>query len=137
MKVTWTYDRGDRRDNHEIELANPTALEALLREIHQAAEPVVVTIFSDDIGDPDDLPPGLQIGLGHPNHAFAVHVTDDGDYLNDQTVETPTEGLNFDLGGVPTEYSAEHLRLRPETAIQMAVASLKIGGEPHVGLVDE
>ncbi|MGW4502853.1 Imm1 family immunity protein [Micromonospora sp. NPDC004336] len=130
MKVTWTYDRGDQRDNHEVELTDPDALEALLREVQQAGEPVVLTIFSDtsdtsDTSDPDDLPPGIQIGLGHPTHAFAVHIADDGGYLNDPTVEIPTEGLRFDFGGVPTEYPAEHVQLRPETAIQLAVTYLR------------
>lgn len=138
MKVTWTYDRRDRRDNHEVELTDPAALEALLREIQQAGEPVVLTIFSDTDNDPDDLPPGIQIGLGHPTHAFAVHIADDGDYLNDPTAETPPEGLHFDFGGVPTEYPAEHLQLRPETAIQLAVTFLKTGGEPpHLTAVTE
>jgi hypothetical protein len=130
MKVTWTYDRGDQRDNHEVEVTDPHALEALLREIQQAGEPVVVTIFSDSTEDPDDLPPGIQIGLGHPTHAFAVHIADNGGYLNDPTAETPTEGVQFDFGGVPTEYPAEHLQLRPETAIRLAVTFLKTDGEP-------
>lgn len=138
MKVTWTYDRGDHRDNHEVELTDPDALEALLREIQQAGEPVVLTIFSDTNDDPDDLPPGIQIGLGHPTHAFAVHIADDGGYLNDPTAETPPAGLQFDFGGVPTEYPAEHLQLRPETAIQLAVIFLKTGGEPpHLTPVSE
>jgi hypothetical protein len=133
MKVTWAYDRGDHRDNHEVDLTDPAALEALLHEIHQTGEPVAVTIFSDTTDDPDELPPGLQIGLGYPTHAFAVHIADDGGYLNDPTVQTPSRGLSFDLGGVPTEYPAEHLRVRPETAIQIAAAFLKTGGEPpHV-----
>jgi hypothetical protein len=131
MKVTWTYDRGDRRDNHEVELTDPDALEALLREIQQAGEPVVVTTFDDIADDLDDLPPGIQIGLGHPTHAFAVHIADDGGYLNDPTAETPTEGLEFDFGGVPTEYLAEHLQLRPETAIQLAVTFLKPAANRH------
>lgn len=130
MKVTWTYDRGDQRDNHEVELTDPHALETLLREIQQAGEPVVLTIFSETNDDPDDLPPGIQIGLGHPTHAFAVHIADDGGYLNDPTAESPTEGLQYDFGGVPTEYPAEYLQLRPETAIQLAVAFLMTGGEP-------
>ncbi len=138
MKVTWTYDRGDQRDSHEVELTDPDALEALLREIQQAGEPVVVTIFSDINDDPDDLPPGIQIGLGHSTHAFAVRIADDGDYLNDPTAETPAEGLRFDFGGVLTEYLAEHLQLRPETAIQLAVTYLKAGGEPpHLTTVTE
>ncbi|SCL35862.1 Imm1 family immunity protein [Micromonospora aurantiaca (nom. illeg.)] len=130
MKVTWTYDRGDHRDNHEVDLADPDVLEALLREIQQAGEPVVVTIFSDITDDPDDLPPGVQIGLGHRTHAFAVHIADDGGYLNDPTVPPPDQELHFDLGGVPTEYPTEHLRLRPETAIQVAGTFLKTGGTP-------
>ncbi|MEU5554158.1 Imm1 family immunity protein [Micromonospora sp. NPDC047793] len=130
MKVTWTYDRGDHRDNHETDLTDADALEALLREIDQAGEPVVVTIFSDITDDPDDLPPGLQIGLGHRTHAFAVHIADDGGYLNDPTVPPPDQQLHFDLGGVPTEYPTEHLRLRPDTAIQVAGTFLKTGGTP-------
>lgn len=31
---------------------------------------------------PTDLPAGLQIGLGHPTHAFAVHIADGDGYLN-------------------------------------------------------
>lgn len=130
MKVVWTYDRGDRRDNHEVGLTDPDALAAILHEIQQAAEPVVVTIFNDIADDSDDLPTGMQIGLGHHTHAFAVYVSDDGGYLGDPTAETPAEGLSFDFGGVPTEYPAEHLRLRPETAIQLAVTFLETGGEP-------
>ncbi|MFC4144827.1 hypothetical protein ACFO0M_01020 [Micromonospora mangrovi] len=85
-----------------------------------------------------DLPPGVQIGLGHPTHAFAVHIADDGGYLHDPTANAPTEGLHFDFGGVPTEYPAEHLQLRPETAIQLAVTFLKTGGEPpHLAPVTE
>ncbi|MGC4855987.1 Imm1 family immunity protein [Micromonospora sp. DT4] len=138
MKVTWTYDRGEQRDNHEVELTDPDALEALLRDIQRAGEPVVLTIFNDTSDDPDDLPPGIQIGLGHPTHAFAVHIADDGDYLNDPTAETPTKGLHFDFGGVPTEYPAKHLQLRPETAIQLAVTFLKTDGEPpHLSAVTE
>jgi hypothetical protein len=101
MKVTWTYDRGDDRDNHEADLTDPAALEVLLREIQQAGEPVVVTIFNDVTGDLDDLPPGIQIGLGHATHAFAVHIADDGGYLNDPSAETPSQELSFDLGGDP------------------------------------
>ncbi|WP_433532223.1 Imm1 family immunity protein [Micromonospora sp. CA-263727] len=138
MKVTWTYDRGDHRDNHEADLTDPAALEALLREIHQAGEPVVVTIFSDVTDDPDDLPPGIQIGLGHTIHAFAVHIADGGGYLGDPTVQPLDEGLHFDLGGVPTEYAVEQLRLRPDTAIQVAGTFLKTGGKPpHVPAVSE
>ncbi|GGM28390.1 hypothetical protein GCM10011608_11460 [Micromonospora sonchi] len=130
MKVTWAYDRGDHRDNHEVDLSAPAALSAVLHEIHQAGEPVAVTIFSQAIDDPDELPPGLQIGLGHPTHSFAVHIAADGAYLNDPTVEAPTAGLSFDLGGVPTEYPAEYLRIRPDTAIQIATAFLATGGKP-------
>ncbi|MGS2619682.1 Imm1 family immunity protein [Micromonospora sp. LZ34] len=76
------------------------------------------------------MPPGLQIGCGHPTHAFAVHIADDGGFLNDPTVETPSGRLSFDLGGVPTEYPTENLRIQPETAIQIAATFLKTGGEP-------
>ncbi|MDG4761425.1 Imm1 family immunity protein [Micromonospora sp. WMMD710] len=138
MKVTWTYDRGDQRDNHEVELTDPDALEALLRKIQQAGESVVLTIFSDTTDDLGDLPPGIQIGLGHPNHAFAVYIADDGGYLSDPTAETPPAGLHFDFGGVPTEYPAEHLQLRPETAMKLAVTFLKTGGKPpHLSAVTE
>lgn len=130
MKVNWTYDRGNRRDNHEVDLTDPDALEAILHEIQHAAEPVVVAIFNDIADNLDDLPTGIQIGLGHPTHAFAVHVSDDGGYLSDPAVETPPGGLKFDFGGVVTEYPAEHLRLRPETAIRLAVTFLRTGGEP-------
>ncbi|GAB3149032.1 hypothetical protein GCM10027290_34680 [Micromonospora sonneratiae] len=133
MKVTWAYDRGDHRNNHEVDLTDPAALEALLHEIHEAREPVAVTIFSKSADDPDELPPGLQIGLGHPTHAFAVHIADDGDYLSDPTAQAPSEAVSFDVGGVPTEYPAEYLRIRPETAIRAAATFLKTGGQPpHV-----
>ncbi|MFY1700250.1 Imm1 family immunity protein [Micromonospora sp. WMMA1923] len=138
MRVTWTYDRGDHRDNHEADVTEPAALETLLAEIHQAGEPVVVTIFSDPADDPDDLPPGLQVGLGHPTHAFAVHIADDGGYLHDRSVDAPGRGVSFDFGGVPTEYPAEHLRLRPETVIRVAGTFLATGGDPpHVPAVSE
>ncbi|MFJ8691252.1 Imm1 family immunity protein [Micromonospora wenchangensis] len=107
MKMTWTYDRGDQRANHEVELSDPD--------------------------DPDDLPPSLQIGLSHPIHAFAVHISDDSGYLNDPAVEAPAAGIQFDFGGVPTEYPAGHLQLRPETAIHLAVAFLRTSGEPRSG----
>jgi hypothetical protein len=112
--------------NQEADLTDPDALQGLLREIHQTGEPVVVTIFNDIT----DLPPGIQIGLGHPTHAFAVHIADDGRYLTEPTAKTPNQELSFDLGGVPTEYPAEHLQLRPEMAIQIAATFLKTGGGP-------
>ncbi|MER7167855.1 Imm1 family immunity protein [Micromonospora sp. NPDC000207] len=136
--MTWTYDRGDHRDNHEADVTEPTALETLLGKIHQAGEPVVVFILADTAHDPDDLPPGLQVGLGHPTHAFAVHIADDGGYLRDRSVDTPPRGIRFDFGGVPTEYPVEHLCLNPETAIQVAGTFLATGGDPpHVPAVSE
>ncbi|TDB89807.1 hypothetical protein E1091_14530 [Micromonospora fluostatini] len=138
MKVTWTYDRGDHRDNHETDVTEPATLEAVLSEIHEAGEPVVVTIFSDLADDPDDLPSGLQVGLGHPTHAFAVHIADDGGYLHDRSVDAPTQGIRFDFGGVPTEYPVEHLCLNPETAIKVAGTFLATGGDPpHVPAASE
>jgi hypothetical protein len=130
MKVTWAYDRGDHRDSHEVDITDPTGLETVLREIHQRNEPVVVTIYGETPADPDDLPPGLQIGLGHPTHAFVVHIADDGGYLTDPSVQAPSGEIAFDLGGVPTEYPAEDLHLHPENALQAAVTFLKTGGEP-------
>ncbi|HEY0696548.1 MAG TPA: Imm1 family immunity protein [Micromonospora sp.] len=129
MKVTWAYDRGDHRDRYESDVADPVSLEGLLREIPQAGEPVVVSTW-EETGDPDELPPGLQIGLGHPEYAFAVHITEDGDYLTDPAVQPPSGGISFDLGGVPTEYPTDYLRLRPAAAIQVAATFLKPGGEP-------
>ncbi|MEU1756014.1 hypothetical protein ABZ436_25630 [Micromonospora matsumotoense] len=87
----------------------------------------MLTIFSDTADDPNDLPPGIQIGLGHPTHAFAVHIADDGGYRTDPTAETPAAGRRFDFGGVPTGNPTEHLQLRPETAIELAVAFLLDG----------
>ncbi|MGW0434024.1 Imm1 family immunity protein [Micromonospora sp. NPDC003197] len=130
MKVTWAYDRGDHRDKHEVDLTDPTALKTLLQEIQRVGEPVAVTIFNETADDPDELPPGLQIGLGHPTHAFAVHIADDGDYLNDPTVQPLNRVVSFDLGGVPTEYPAERLRIRPKAAIEIAAVFLKTGGQP-------
>jgi hypothetical protein len=130
MKVTWAYDRGDHRDNQEVEINDPMALDTLLREIQQRNEPVVVTIYGEAPADPDDLPPGLQIGLGHPTHAFVVHIADDGGYLADANIQAPSGEIAFDLGGVPTEYPTVRLHLQPETAIQTAVTFLRTGGEP-------
>jgi hypothetical protein len=67
-----------------------------------------------------------------------VHIAEDGGYLNDPTVQAPDGELSFDLGGIPTEYRAEHLRIRPETSIQIAGTFLQTGGEPpHLPAVSE
>ena len=107
-----------------------SALDALLREVHERGEPVVITIYGEKPADPDDLPTGLQIGLGHPTHAFVAHIADDGGYLTDPNVPAPPGGIAVDIGGVPTEYPTEHLHVQPETAIQAAVTFLQTGGEP-------
>ncbi|MEV0610820.1 hypothetical protein AB0I61_31120 [Polymorphospora rubra] len=128
--MTWDYDRGDHRDTHEADIPDPTALDRLLGQIHDRDEPVVVTIYDEPTDDTDDLPPGVQVGLGFATHAFIVHITDDGGYDTDPDVPAPATAISFDLGGVPTEYLAEYLRLRPETAVQKAVAFLGAGGSP-------
>ncbi|WFE23933.1 Imm1 family immunity protein [Solwaraspora sp. WMMD937] len=130
MKVNWTYDKGSRRENHSAAATDAAVLDSLLREIQQRAEPVVVTIYDEGPTDPDELPPGLQLGLGHPTHAFVGYIADDGYHLTAPDVQPPAADISFDLGGVPTEYPAEHLRLRPETAIAAAVTYLRSGGEP-------
>ena len=130
MKVTWAYDRGDHRDGHEVETTNPVTLESLLRRIHDAGEPVVVTIYHDLPDDDDELPGGLQVGLGHSAHAFVVHIADEGGYLTDPSTAAPSHGIAFDLGGVSTEYPTEHLRVPPGLALRTAVTFLRTGGEP-------
>jgi hypothetical protein len=130
MKVTWAYDRGDHRDSHEVETGDSVALESLLRRIHEEKEPVVVTIYDDVPDDDDELPQGLQVGLGHPAHSFVVHIADDGGYLTDPDTGAPAEGIAFDLGGVRTEYPAEHLRVQPNFALRAAVTFMQTGGEP-------
>ncbi|MFY1633990.1 Imm1 family immunity protein [Solwaraspora sp. WMMB335] len=130
VKVNWSYDRGDRRESHSTAKTDATALGSLLREIQQRAEPVVVTIYGAGPDSPDELTPGLQLGLGHPDHAFVAYIADDGYHLTAPDVRPPTTGISFDLGGVPTEYAAEHLRLRPETAIAAAVGYLRTGRAP-------
>lgn len=130
VKVNWSYDRGNRRESHSTTETDATALGSLLREIQQRAEPVVVTIYGAEPDSPDELTSGLQLGLGHPDHAFVVYIAGDGYYLAAPDVRPPATGISFDLGGVPTEYAAEHLRVRPETAIAAAVAYLRTGGEP-------
>ncbi|MGI5213180.1 Imm1 family immunity protein [Plantactinospora sp. CA-290183] len=129
MKVTWSYDRADHRDSHEVEVSDPVALETLLRRVHEKQEPVVVTIY-DVPDDEDDLPTGLQVGLGHPTHAFVVHIADDGGYLIYPDVPAPSEGIAFDVGGVRTEYPAEHLRVQPDFALRAAATFLRTGKPP-------
>lgn|GEM_PF-288160 len=69
MKVSWSYDRGDRRESHSTAETDATALGSLLHDIQQRAEPVVVTIYGAGPDSPDELTPGLQLGLGHPYSA--------------------------------------------------------------------
>ncbi|WJK34489.1 MULTISPECIES: Imm1 family immunity protein [unclassified Solwaraspora] len=130
MKVNWAYDKGGLRERHSTTSIDAADLGSLLREIHDRAEPVVVTIYPEPPTDPDELPPGLQIGLGHPIHAFVAHISDNGYHLAASDVRPPAGGISFDFGGVPTEYPAEHLRLRPEAAIAAAVTYLQTGGAP-------
>lgn len=121
MKVVWAFDRGSRRESHEVVVAGRGELDGLLTGIHGQREPVVVTLFDAD-SDPDELPTGLQVGLGHPGHAFAVRIADDGGYLSDPLVTPPADSITFDAGGVPTEYAPSQLMLRPRAAIEAALA---------------
>ncbi|MEV7227265.1 hypothetical protein AB0M79_09610 [Polymorphospora sp. NPDC051019] len=59
MRVTWAYDCGDHRDTREVDITDPTALDRLLRQVHERDEPVVVTIYDEAADDADDLPPGV------------------------------------------------------------------------------
>ncbi|WP_326559689.1 Imm1 family immunity protein [Micromonospora sp. NBC_01796] len=129
MNLTWAYDRGDYRDSHETAVTDPRELEKVLHDIQEQREPVVVTIYADAPVDPDDLPPGLQIGLGHAEHAFAVHITEDGGYLADPQVSPPPRPISFDVAGVPTEVPPEHLTLRPDSAVSAALAFLASNGQ--------
>ncbi|WP_434742735.1 Imm1 family immunity protein [Micromonospora sp. SH-82] len=133
MKVTWTYDRGDHRDNHETDVTEPAALETLLGEIHQAGEPVVVTIFSDTADDPDDLPPGLQVGLGHPTHAFAVHIADTDGHLTRSHRHHSTRRSPLRLRRSAHRVPRSTPPAPPRAAMQIAATFVQSGGAPpHV-----
>lgn len=72
---------------------------------------------------------GLQIGLGHPTHAFALPIEAGGGYATDDALPQLAEDVVYNYNGEATEYEPDELRITPEHAMRLArlyVASARL-----------
>jgi immunity protein Imm1 of predicted polymorphic toxin system len=113
--IEWGRDP-KARGCHRQQITEVDELQRVLDDIHAASTPTVISLYAAD--DPDG--PGLQIGLGHPTHAFALPIEAGGDYATDPAVPTLSDDVVYDYNGEPTEYEPDELRITPQHAMQLA-----------------
>lgn len=124
--IEWGRDP-QTRGCHRQQIIEVDQLQHVLDDIHAASTPTVVSLYNAD--DPDG--PGLQIGLGHTTHAFALPIEAGGDYAVNDAVPVLADDVVYDYNGEPTEYEPAELRITPQQAMQLAcryVTGVRLGG---------
>lgn len=124
--MTWIIEWGrDPQTSrvHTTTVAGPDDLAVVLDDIEAVGVPTAVSIYRDD----DDN--GLQIGLGHPTHAWALIIEPRGGYASEPDVPEPNTSVEYDYNGEPTTYRRQ-LRITPATARQLAREYVATGRRP-------
>jgi hypothetical protein len=87
------------------------------------------------LADGSELPPLLELGVGHPDRSFAYHVGADGTSAwAYQPGVTPVEGFIFDYGGVATDAWPERTRVTPSAVRAAAREFVTTGGHRPTSL---
>lgn len=133
--MTYVVDWG--LEGNEVRVATGEELDAALDQAEAYATehgPVAVDVFPDDGQDgsePDYVPYGMVIGVGHAERSFAVYVGEPaGGVAVDPALPAWGESVTFDYGGEPTPYAPEQLRLTPGQAREVAAEYVRTGGRP-------
>jgi len=130
--VEWGRDES-RPDGHgHVVVSTDAELDAILAGIQQRCEATgdlfVVHVYPT--AEADRLPGGVQIGVGHPRHAFAYWLGEEGGTAYEPDLAVGPVGLRFDYGGQPLCPAPQELRLRPGTAREIAGEFVRTGRRP-------
>jgi hypothetical protein len=129
--VTWGYDENADTGQFTTEVSTIEELDAVLDRVaaEAAASPQLLDIYP--AGWSGLVPPGLQLGIGHPDRATVVYADADGSaYGFDPALPEWPEPISFDYGGQWTELDPKRTRVTPEAARQAAREYVEVGERP-------
>jgi hypothetical protein len=125
--VAWGIDEVSETGQQTIEVTTPEELDAALDRVHAESEqPILVDIYPSDWTGL--VPPGLQLGLGHPERALLVYADAEGSaYAIDPAIPDWPETITFEYGGQPTEVDPQRVRATPKAVRQAAREYIETG----------
>ena len=128
--VAWGVDETSDTGQHTIEVSTPEELDATLdRAVSESEHPVLVDIYPADWTGL--VPPGLQLGLGHPERAILVYADAEGSaYAMDPALPDWPESIAFEYGGQPSDVDPHRLRMTPKAARAGAREYVETGERP-------
>jgi hypothetical protein len=127
--IGWGRDDSQPTGQHEAAVSGPGELDAVLDHIEQAGIPQLVDISPVD--DEHDVPYGLQIGVGTVDRSFAVYIGEPaGGAGYDPYLPPAPDSIRFDVGGEPTDYNPDQLRLTAAQVRQAAREYVSTGRRP-------
>lgn len=132
---TYHAQWGETGDGGEVAISTAGELDALLDRITVTTDtdgyPFKVGIFADGIRY-DSLPVGVEITTGHPERSSVLYLGPGGSGLGFDDALPVWEGgtVWFNTNGVPADYEADRLRLRPEQARQAVREFVLTGQRP-------
>jgi len=127
--VEWGRDDTQPTGTHQLTVNTVEELDTVLDYIEQAGVAQIVDISPAD--DHQDVPYGLQIGIGPITRSFAVYIGHPAGALGYDPHLPPTHAsIIFDYGGEPTPYDPNWLRLTPTQARQLAREYVRTGRRP-------
>lgn len=138
MTYIVVWGRGNRR-----QVSTVAELDAALDEAAEAGTPRVVGIypperFNDDTSPWDEeLPPSLEIGVGHPDRSFVLWLGPQGGIGVDPAVAPWPNGASdiaFDYGGDPVFCGPDRAQVTPTAARTAAQEFIASGGNRPTSL---
>ncbi len=134
MTLIVTWGGGQRRP-----VATVAELDAALDEATDTDRPQVVGIYPPEHFNTDaspweeELPPALQIGVGHPQRSFVLWLGPDGGVGVDPEAKPWPEGspgIEFDYAGSPIFCGPDRAAVTPQTAREAARQFLRTCEHP-------
>ena len=122
--VTWGSD-GERTVSTAEELS--TVLDEVAPRRGKHGAPYLVGVYLDD---GEEFPPGVEVGLGHPDRAFVFNLGPGGGYGYEPGLDAWPEDIVFDVGGQTADYHPDQTRLTPQAARQAALEYVRTGQRP-------
>jgi len=130
--VAWGYDENADTGQFTAEVGTVAELDAVLdRIVAEAAanRPQLLDIYPSDWSGL--VPPGLQLGFGHPERATIVYADAEGSaYAFEPTLADWPEPISFEYGGQTSEVEPQRTRMTPKAGRQAARAYVETGGRP-------
>jgi hypothetical protein len=129
--VAWGYDEAADTGQLTAEVSTVDELDAVLDRVVTEAgnRPQLLDIYPSDWSGL--VPPGLQLGLGHPERATMVYADSEGStYALDPALPEWPESISFDYGGQWTELDPKRTRVTQSTARQATREFIETGQRP-------